>query len=383
VLVGGRRHLDLFPEHPGEKVPLESPLSEAVELIGRISRNRRMAVLASGDPLFFGIGGRLSQAFGKERLFFIPNVTSLQVLCARICRPWGDVEAVSMHGRPGAAPIGDIVEKLKRGGKIAVFTDPSHTPAWIAGMLVRSGAPGCEFVVAEDLGGPCEKVSLLPLSEAAAGKFSGLNLVLILPVPRSPADQKSEQVEIFGFKESEFAHEAGLITKMEVRAVALALLRLGPGQILWDIGAGTGSVSIEASRIAPLGRVFAVEKNESRHAMLLENLEKFGATGIEAVCGGAPEALEGLPDPDRVFIGGSGEALDEILDEVCGRILPGGVVVQTVVLLETLERVRRFWNRSGWEVSVTQLQVSRSVPTGKDLRLEALNPVFIVSSRRR
>ncbi len=383
VLVGAKRHLEFFPDYPGEKIPLEVPVAAIIELIGRICETRRTAVLASGDPLFFGIGKRLSQAFGKDRLFFIPNVTSIQVLCARICRPWEDVEAISVHGRPGAARVGDIIDRLNRGGNVAVFTDPSRTPAWLAGMLADSGAPECEFVVAEDLGSPHEKVRFFTLAEAAGENFSDLNLVMIFPARQSTADRHSERAEIFGFKESEFAHEAGLITKMEVRAVVLALLRPGPGQVLWDIGAGTGSVSIEASRIAPFGRAFAIEKNEQRHAMMLQNLEKFGASEVEAVCGGAPEALKNLPDPDRVFIGGSGDTLDEILEEVCARVLPGGAVVQTVVLLETLDRVRKFWSKPGWEVSVTQLQVSRSVPTGKDLRLDALNPVFIVSSRRR
>ncbi len=199
------------------------------------------------------------------------------------------------------------------------------------------------------------------LGEGAAGEHAGLR-------------------QVFGFAESEFEREAGLITKMEIRAVALALLRLGPGQILWDVGAGTGSVSIEAARIVPLKRVFAVEKNESRYAKLLENIRNFGASGVEAVRGGAPEALDRLPGPNRVFIGGSGKALRDILDVVSIRLLPGGGVVQTIVLLETLEKVKNFWIDRGFEVSLTQLQVSRSAPMGNDLRLEALNPVFIVSA---
>ncbi len=383
VLVGAGRHLELFPEHRGEKLPLETPLAAMVERVGRLSETKRTAVLASGDPLFFGIGKRLAQAFGSDRLVFVPGVTSLQVLCARIGRPWEDVETLSLHGRPGEALVGDILGRIRRGAKLAVFTDPAHTPKWIAGMLACFGVPPCEFVVGEDLGTPHEKVRFFTPAEAAEENFSDLNLVMIFPTPRSALDRQPGREEIFGFGESAFAHEAGLITKMEVRAVALALLGLVPGQVLWDIGAGTGSVSIEASRIAAPGRVFAVEKNESRYAMLIENLEKFGATGVEAVCGGAPRALENLPPPHRVFIGGSGDALDEILEAVCARLLPGGRVVQTVVVLETLDRVRRFWTERGWEVSVTQLQVSRSVPTGKDLRLDALNPVFIVSARRR
>jgi precorrin-6B C5,15-methyltransferase / cobalt-precorrin-6B C5,C15-methyltransferase len=169
---------------------------------------------------------------------------------------------------------------------------------------------------------------------------------------------------------------------MEVNADALAMLRLCPGQVMWDFGAGTGSVSIEAARVAGLERVFAVEKNESRYLKLLQNLEKFNVSVVEGICGTASEIADRLPDPDRVFIGGSGEDLEKILGIVAERLLPGGRVVQTIVLLSTLEEVRSFWKNRGFEVSITQLQVSRSVPTGEDQRLEALNPVFIASSWR-
>jgi len=174
-----------------------------------------------------------------------------------------------------------------------------------------------------------------------------------------------------------------MITKMEVRAVALASLQPGPGQTLWDIGAATGSVSIEAARMARLNRVFAVEKNPSRYSSLLRNLERFGVSGVQAVCARASEAIGAFPDPDRVFIGGSGDDLDMVLESVAQRLLPGGRVVQTVVLLQTLEKVSAFWKDRDFEVSIVQLQVNRSVPTGSGLRLEALNPVFIVSAWRR
>jgi precorrin-6Y C5,15-methyltransferase (decarboxylating) len=173
-----------------------------------------------------------------------------------------------------------------------------------------------------------------------------------------------------------------MITKMEVRAVVLASLQLGQGQVLWDLGAATGSVSVEAARIARLKRVLAVEKNQSRYLKLLQNLEKFGASKVEAVCARASEAIGAFPDPDRVFIGGSGSELDAILEAVARRLLPDGRVVQTVVLLQTLEKVSAFWKDRDFKVSIVQLQVNRSVPTGKDLRLEALNPVFVVSAWR-
>jgi precorrin-6B C5,15-methyltransferase / cobalt-precorrin-6B C5,C15-methyltransferase len=383
VLIGGNRHLDLFPDYSGVKIPLRSPLSEQLEQIGEISRDRRTAILASGDPLFFGIGSKLSTLLGKERLFMVPNITSIQTLCARLRDPWEDIEPVSLHGRSHVKGMASILHKLVRGRKIAVFTDPVYTPQWIALQLIKSGHHACRLIVGEDLGCTSERIRELTPSEAVNETFSTLNLTLIYP-DESGAEMPDRVVsgQIFGFPEEAFEREAGLITKMEVRAVVLAMLRLGPGQVMWDLGAGTGSVSIEAARIARLERIFAVEKNESRYLKLLRNLEKFNESAVEAVCGAASEILDRLPDPDRVFIGGSGEELERILEIVADRLLPDGRVVQTVVMLDTMEKVRSFWRNRGFEVSITQLQVSRSVPTGKDVRLEALNPVFIALSWR-
>jgi precorrin-6B C5,15-methyltransferase / cobalt-precorrin-6B C5,C15-methyltransferase len=381
ILIGGNRHLDLFPDYAGVKIPLRAPLSEQLEQIGQISKEKRTAILASGDPLFFGIGTKLAKSLGKERLFIIPNISSIQTLCARLRDPWEAVEPVSLHGRNHAKGIAAILHKLGLGRKIAVFTDPVHTPPWIAGQLIKAGHHTCKIIVGEDLGCSSERIRELSPAETVNLTFSALNLMLVYPdESRAGISAPVGDGQIFGFPEDAFEREAGMITKMEVRAVALALLRLNPGQVMWDIGAGTGSISIEAARIARLERVFAIEKNESRYLKLLQNLETFHVSAVEASCGTASEIVTRLPDPDRVFIGGSGEDLEKILEIVAGRLLPGGGVVQTVVLLDTLERVRSFWSNRNFEVTITQLQSSRSVPTGKDLRLEALNPVFIVSA---
>jgi len=383
ILVGGSRHLELFPDHPGEKIPLRSPLSEHLEEIGDLAKERRTTILSSGDPLFFGIGSRLSKLVGKERLFIVPNITTIQTLCARLCDSWEDIEPVSLHGRNFAKGMEGIRRKLDCGRKIAVFTDPVHTPPWIAEQLIQSGHDACKLIIGEDLGRASERIRQLSLRETVEEIFSPLNLVLVLPDgSQGGLPERVGDFQVFGFPEEAFEREAGMITKMEVRAVVLALLQLCPGQVLWDIGAGTGSISIEASRIAGLKRVFAVEKDESRYRKLLQNLEKFNESAVEAACVTASEIVDRLPHPDRVFIGGSGEDLEKILEIVADRLLPGGRVVQTIVLFDTLERVRSFWRNQGFEISVTQLQVSRSAPTGKDLRLEALNPVFIVSAWR-
>ncbi|MGC8490182.1 MAG: precorrin-6y C5,15-methyltransferase (decarboxylating) subunit CbiE [Syntrophobacteraceae bacterium] len=378
TLVGSARHLESFPDHAGEKLHFRSPISESIEEIGSISNTKRVAVLCSGDPLFFGIGKTLTEKFGGERLVILPNITSVQALCAGACESWDLTETVSFHGAKGYAGIERVLDILKKGHKAAVLTDPEHTPGWLARELIRSGRPDCRLLIGEDLGTPSEAIRLLLPSEASNLEFSPLNVLLVKP---GGSAKNEVPRRVFGFEEEAFERDAGMITKMEVRAVALASLQLQDGQVLWDLGAATGSVSIEAARIARLGQVFAIEKDSSRYAKLLKNLEKFRAYRVKAICAKASEAIGDLPSPDRVFIGGSGPDLETILDIVSRKLLPGGLVVQTAVLLQTLEKAETFWKRKAFQVSIVQLQVNRSVPTGKDLRLEALNPVFILSAK--
>jgi precorrin-6Y C5,15-methyltransferase (decarboxylating) len=157
-------------------------------------------------------------------------------------------------------------------------------------------------------------------------------------------------------------------------------LQLRDGLVLWDIGAGSGSISIEASRIAALHRSIALEKNVDRFRQLVENIGKFGGSPIEPVCGNAADLLASLPEPHRVFIGGSGGDLRGILEQVAARLRPGGRVVHTAVTLDTFEEMRSFWQGCGWKLDILQLQVNRSVPIGRSHRFEALNPVFVVTA---
>jgi precorrin-6Y C5,15-methyltransferase (decarboxylating) len=384
VLAGGERHLDFFPDHPGEKIRLKSPLDPVLDHVGEISREKRTAVLASGDPFFFGIGRRLAERLGRDRILAMPNVTTVQALFARLGEPWEDVKTISLHGRGDDAASGWLRE-LRGGAGLAFFTDAVHTPAWIAGQLLDAGVTGRSLVVAEDLGLPGEKVVRLSPEEARAMSFSPLNLVAVLPERPGGGGDDSDGSDgpVLGLADEAFQHDAGMITKLEIRAVALAYLQLAPDLVMWDVGAGSGSVSIEAARMAPLKGVFAVEKSPARFHQLVENIRRFRCFEIRPVNGEAPEALDGLPDPDRVFIGGGGVGIQEILRVVESRLRPGGRVVLTAVALDTLEAARSFFQGKPFDFTLSQVQVSRSVPIGKSARLEPINPVFVVSAWRR
>lgn len=380
VLAGGKRHLDSFSEFRGEKILLEAPLQEFLKHLKDSSERKRTAVLASGDPFFFGIGRCLARYLGKERLITFPNATSVQVLLAALGEAWEEVTVLSLHGGLRSSPSAGWLQAVRSGAKVALFTDPNHTPGWIARQLLDAGMADRRLVVGEDLGLPTENIRLLSLEEARNERFSPLNIVLITPEDfgKNPA-AIVPGFPIMGLPESAFEHEAGMITKMEVRAVVLAQLQLNPGLIMWDLGAGSGSVTIEAARIAALKEIIAVEKNPGRYEALQRNIMAFGLPAVRAVHGRAREVLATLPDPDRVFIGGSGEDLSEVLQQVAERLRPGGRVVQTVVTLDTLETAWSFWRHKPFEMDITQLQVNRSAPIAETLRFEALNPVFIVS----
>lgn len=384
VLAGGERHLSEFQGLRASKVPIRSDLEGVLSHIADLSREKRTAVLASGDPLFYGIGSRLISVLGRDRVLVLPNITTVQALFARLGEPWEDVRVVSLHGRDQRIATSRLMQAVGRHSRVTVFTDPRHTPGWIARTILEAGVTDRSMVVAEDLGLPTELLRRFRLEEVPNQGFSPLNIVTVFPPEGGfTSGILDGHGPIFGFPEEEFHHQGGLITKMEVRAVVLAQLRLCSGQTLWDLGAGSGSVSIEAARIAPDGHVFAVEREEARFRDLTNNARRFGCFEVSPVHGSASMVIDGLPDPDRVFIGGGGNELEAILEKVALRLRPGGRVVQTAVALDTLDRARNFWRKLPFEMCVTQLQISRSAPIAGSIRLDALNPVFVITAWRK
>ena len=380
VLVGGRRLLDYFPGHPAPQILLGKDPESALAQLPALAARLRVVVLASGDPNFYGIGPLVVKVMGADRVIIHPNVTAVQAACARLKLPWQDAVVASLHGRTWA-PLEAALNRAA--GKLIVYTDPEHTPAAIARFLLARGESAARLCVLEDLGRKTERLTWLSPAEAQAREFSPLNLVVILtgigsqPQTAEPAGGRCRLH--LGLPEAALAHQGGLITKAEVRAVALAKLLLYPGLTLWDVGAGCGSVGLEASLLLPGGQICAVEQDPLRADQIRVNAAKFGVTNLKVVCGHAPECLAALPDPQRVFLGGGGRDLPEILREVTARLTAGGRLVLTATLLETLETAQAVLGQAGWEVEVTQLQVSRSRPLAGGTYLQALNPVWIVA----
>lgn len=389
VLVGGMRHLNFFPDHPGERIAVRGALEAVLDAVDAASAGKRVAVLASGDPLFFGIGRALSARFSRDRLHFVPGPTSVQALCAALGRSWDDVQVFSLHGR---APSFAWMWFLRRGHAVAFLTDKEHPPGWIAERLLQAGFLGHRVCVGEDLGLPSERVSVWTPAEASGKHFSQLNVVLVTPSQiAGPASRASgdglapgttEFLPAGGVDDAAFLHREGLITKKEVRSVALSLLRLAPDHVFWDLGAGSGAVSVEAALLCPLRSIWAVEKVPERAEDIRANVRKFRSGEIQVVVDDALQAVPSLPAPDRVFVGGSGGTLIPLLRAVWARLAPFGRVVVSAVRVRTLAEVEAFAALENVRLEVVQVQVSRGVPIGSSLRFEALNPVFLCAMEK-
>jgi len=410
VLAGGRRHLDFFPQWRGEKVVLSGDLAAFVGTLRERYRQERIVVLASGDPLFFGIGRALLDAIPREDLMFLPQVSSVQLAFARIKETWHDAQVVSLHGRPPELLIAAV---QAREPKIAVLTDARNHPAAIAGILRLLGvAEEYALWVCENLGGADERISRHAPAGLREETFSPLNVVVLLretafnlecgeasPLSVSfHAGRKKEtesgdasphsklkQLPLLGIPEAALLHQAGphgMITRREVRLLALCYLELRQEDVLWDVGAGTGSVSLEAARLSSRLKVCAIERDAAAFARLEANVARVGPGRVHAFRAEAPEGLTGLPDPDAVFIGGSGGRLAEILEAVARRLKPGGRVVLTCI---TLENFCRGWERLrelGLQPEATSVQLAHSRPLGRLHSLEPDNPIFILRARK-
>jgi precorrin-6Y C5,15-methyltransferase (decarboxylating) len=371
VLIGAQRHLDIFPDYPGKKMVL-GDLSLMLEFLRKT--DKRVTVLASGDPNFFGLSRFLIRNLPKERIEIFANVTSMQYAFARIKEPWDDAVFVSVHGRG----IKSAIDKIIASEKVAVLTDENNSPSVIAAELIKRGADGYIAWVCEDLGMLTEKFTKTDVRGLVELQSSPLNILILIKA----WEPTLETWPVIGIDDDQFATAKKLITKQEVRAVTLAKLQLQNDLVLWDIGAGSGSISIEAGNLMPNGKVFALEKNPQYLTFIRENLRKFSARNVMLIEAFAPEGIDDLPDPDRVFIGGSGGMLEDIVDAVDKRLKPEGMIVLNAVTLDTLIKAVEFLEDHGYTVEVACVNVAKTRGLTEYKMFEAHNPVYIISATK-
>lgn len=359
LVVGGARHLDALAAPGARRLALTADLRPVLDAIA--TEPGRVCVLASGDPGFFGIVRALAERLGAHALEVHPAPSSVALAFARLGLPWDDAVVVSAHGRP----LAGAAARAAAATKAAVLTSSESPPQALGRELARLGARHRRVVVCSRLGQGDEAVLEIDgVASLAGGEWDPLSVVVLLDGP----PVATAATLAWGLADDGFAHRQGMITKAEVRAVALGKLALPPAGVLWDVGAGSGSVAVECARLAPALRVLAVERDRHDAGRVRANAIAHGV-GVEVVEGSAPKCLEALPDPDRVFVGGGGVT---VLDFVLARLAPGGRVVAAYA---ALDRAAAAAERLG---HLVQVQVSRGEPLpGGAFRLAAENPVFV------
>jgi precorrin-6Y C5,15-methyltransferase (decarboxylating) len=353
-----------------------------VPLAETLAAGRPAVLLASGDPLWFGIGRLLLQHFRPDQLRFHPAPSSLQLAFARIGRPWQDADWISLHGRD-PEPLAAALQK--RPTALAVLTDPSRGGAEeVRRILAASGLEAAYGLwLCERLGHPAERVQRLAPDAPLPADCDPLHLVLLIAEPPAPPADPAA-LPLFGLADGLYLQHddrPGLMTKREVRIQLLAELELPERGVLWDIGAGVGSIGLEALRLRPGLAAWFVEQRGGGAGLIAANAERLGVTPAGVVEGRAPQALAALPDPDRVLLGGGGRERAAVLDAVLERLRPGGVVVVPLATVEALAELRPLLERAGCAVAVGQHQAWRGASLADGTRLAPLNPVLVLQGR--
>ena len=347
-----------------------------------------VVVLASGDPLWFGIGRILIDRLGSQRLRFHPTATAMQLAFARIGRPWQDAAWVSLHGREP-----DVLgrELQKRPAALAVLTDPNQGGAETVQSILQSSGllSSYQLWLCEQLGHPDERVLRIRAGEAIPDNASPLLIAILIAEEPTPPDPGT--LPLFGLDDGLFLQQSdhpGLMTKREVRIQLLADLSLPSKGVLWDLGAGTGSVGLEALRLQPQLQLLAVEKRGGGAALIQANATRLGLQPQAVIEADALDLIleDKLPAavarPDRVLLGGGGRQRSSLLSAVLDRLQPGGVVVIPLATIEALGELRPLLDQAGLNVRISQLQAWRGQPLGEGTRLMPMNPCIILSGTK-
>jgi precorrin-6Y C5,15-methyltransferase (decarboxylating) len=371
LVAGGSEVLEALAPAGARRLTLGADLEPALRELASAAQNA--CVLASGDPGFFGIVRTLSERVGADRLDVHPAPSSVAIAFGRLGMPWDDAVVVSAHGRDPRAALAAAL----RHPKVAILTSPANGPAWFAARLI-----GRRLVVAQRLGHPDEQIRAATAEELADQAFAQPNVLLVF----GDEDANGERARAWpprppsrwALSDDEFSHRAGMVTKAEVRALALARLGPGLGDLIWDVGCGSGSVAIECARLG--AAVVALDSDADAIERTTANARAHHVP-IHTVAGTAPGALADLPDPDAVFVGGGGDELEPILDVCAARA--GRAVVVTLALVERVGPVIARLASHGLEADATMLQASRLRPLAGGHRLAAENPVVVVAGERR
>jgi precorrin-6Y C5,15-methyltransferase (decarboxylating) len=382
VVYGSDAALRLLPELKAERVRIGSDLPEVVEKLRADLGRRRVAVAATGDPLFYGTARYLCERIGPDSFEVVPHVSSMQLAFARVKESWEEAYLTDLSARR----LDDVLDKVRIAETVGLFTSEEYPPNRIARELLARGIDYFRGYVCENLGGKDERITHGELSEIEGMRFDPLNILILKRKPDRPDRPRAgAKLRRFGNPDDVFAQtrpKTGLITQAEVRAVALAQMDLHPGSVAWDVGAGSGSVAIEMAGLVAPGTVYAIEQDAADFHLIEANLETFGVKNVKPVFGTAPAVFAGLPAPDAIFVGGNGGEVSRLLEASFTALRPGGRLVANVGTLEMISATYAVLKRLAPPVDVLLMNLARGVEQMEALRFEAVNPTVLLRVRK-
>jgi precorrin-6Y C5,15-methyltransferase (decarboxylating) len=383
LILGAASTLTLVESAPGPKVVLEADMSVALKQVREALVCQSPVLVSSGDPLFYGVARYLCDRLGKDLFEVVPHVSSMQLAFARIKESWEDAYLTNLAGRP----IEAVIDRIRTAEKIGLFSSEECPPARLAAELLDRGIDYFRAYVCENLGSPDERVTQAELVDLPGMDFNPLNGFILIRKPNRPDRAgRAGRRRLFGNPDDAFAQslpKRGLITYAEVRAIALAQLDIRTTSVVWDIGAGSGSVAIEAAQLASQGMVYAIEPEPADIALIQANAEAFGVPNVRAVAGRAPEILASLPEPEAIFVGGTGRQVDPVLSTAYSRLCQGGSMAVNVATIEGLAASYHILKTLAGEVRVWNVSIARGIEQMDRLRFEAIAPTFLLAVTKR
>ncbi|MCX7401961.1 MAG: precorrin-6y C5,15-methyltransferase (decarboxylating) subunit CbiE [Planctomycetia bacterium] len=380
VLLGPESCASLLPEAIAARLQPSLSLDELVERIEGAG-SKRIVVLASGDPLFYGTARYVCAKLGKDRFEVVPHVSSMQLAFARVKESWEEAFLANLSGQS----IERVIDKIRSSETVGLFTSEQWPPSAVAKTLLEEGIGAFQAYVCENLGSPDERVTQGSLADIAADSFGPLNVMILVRKARIVDAPGQVGRRLFGNPDESFLQsrpKRGLLTPAEVRSLALAEMGLHASSIVWDVGAGSGSVGLEAAQIARDGHVHAIEMDPDDHRLILANAERFGVKNLQAVLGRAPQAWANLPDPDAIYVGGSGRDVAMLVDQAWGRLKVGGRLVTACNSIENLAAVHSLLRGHTGDVAYWLVTIARGIEQMDRIRFESLNPMFLIAATK-
>jgi precorrin-6Y C5,15-methyltransferase (decarboxylating) len=380
VLVGPDSCAGVVPPGLRGRLQTAGSLEELVERI-EAAGGRRTVVLASGDPLFYGTARYVCGRLGKDRFEVVPHVSSMQLAFARVKESWEEAFLANLAGQS----IERVIDRIRTSETAGLFTSEQWPPAAVARTLLEHGIDAFQAYVCENLGSPDERVTQGSLAEIAQDSFGPLNVMILVRRPKAPEAAGQAGTRVFGNPDECFLQsrpKRGLLTPAEVRSLALAELQLGPTSVIWDVGAGSGSVGLEGARLARGGKVYAIEMDPDDHALIRENAARFGVTNLEPILGQAPDAWASLPDPDAIYVGGSGRDVAMLVEGAWQRLKTGGRLVTACNSIENLAAVHALLRARSADAAYWMVNIARGYEQLDRIRFEAINPVFLIAATK-